>query len=609
MKQLHKALLAVVLLMTSSCRDFLDLTPTDFVNPGNYYQTAEQLNAARNSVYAILADGSLYQANVLYMVGWEGDEGYMNRNSIVTGPHNYNFTSSDSYVSGFWRVLYNGINRANVLLENVDRNPELDEKLRKEIKGETLFLRGYYHFLLVQYFGDVPLKTVSSASVLSVHLARTPAREVYDQIVKDMTEAEEMVADITEVGHAGRITKSAVRGVLARVCLNMAGHPINDSSKWNDARMWAKKVMDDGASGHALNPSFPRVFINQAADLYDIKESIWEVEFWGTLDGVVTKWGLQGFYNGPVNYYNLTTGRMDAYINITAKLYNAYQPGDIRKHWTIQHFDYEREGPNGAKTFKSEPATELAKYGIAPAKFRREYETALPKTVLGSGINVPLLRYSDVLLMFAEAENELNGPTPAAIDAINLVSRRAWSTGIRSISVVNGGSGYTEAPEVTFSGGGGAEAKAIIKDGVVTAIQLENDELTFYKYGNYSSPPTITITGGGGSGAQAVATIFTRQDAEVPAAASASKESLRAFIRAERMRELAFEGFRKSDLHRWGVFFEVMQDMANTINHDAPGAWYIENYRRVQQPKHQYWPIPQEELIVNKAIVQNPGWE
>jgi hypothetical protein len=600
MRQLHKALLAGVILMTSSCNDFLDLTPTDFVNPGNYYQTEEHLKAARNSVYSMLGETPLYRADALYMLGWEGDEGYMNRNSIVTGPHNYNFTSSDSYVSGFWRTLYNGINRANVLLENVDRNPELDERLRKEIRGETLFLRGYFHFLLVQYFGDVPLKTASSASVLSVHLARTPAREVYDQIVEDMTAAEEMVPDIREVGHSGRITKSAVRGILARVCLNMAGYPINDSSKWADARMWAKKVMDDGASGHALNPSFPQVFINHAADLYDIKESIWEAEFWGTLDGVVTKYGMQGFYNGPVNYYNLITGRSDAYINITAKLYNAYEPGDIRKHWTIQHFNYEMEGPNGAKTFKSEPVTEVEKYMIAPAKWRREYETALPKTVLGS----------DVLLMFAEAENELNGPTPAAVEAINLIRRRAWSTGIKSIRVVNGGRGYTAEPEVIFSGGSGsgAEAKAVVKDGIVTAIQLENDELAFYKYGNYSTAPVVTITGGGGSGAEAVATIFTREDAEVPATASGSKENLRAFIRAERMRELAFEGFRKTDLHRWGIFFEVMQDMANTINHDAPGAWYADNYGRVQS-KHQYWPIPQEELIVNKAIIQNPGWE
>ncbi len=609
MKLLYKTLLLVTLLMTS-CSDFLQLTPTDFVSPENYYQTEDHLEAARNSVYTTLTEGSLYMADALYLYGWEGDEGYMNRSAIVTGPHNYNFSASDSWVTGFWAALYRGINRANVVLENVDRNPELKEKLRNEIRGETLFLRGYLYFLLVQYFGDVPLKTASSASVLSVNAARTPAREVYDQILKDMTDAEALVADISEVRHPGRVTKSAVRGVLARVCLHMAGQPINDASKWTEARNWAKKVMDDASAGHALNPSFPQVFINHAADLYDIKESIWEVEFWGNGTGARTKHGYHGFYNGPANYYNLTTGRSDAYLNVTAKLYNAFEPGDLRKYWTIQHFDYEREGPNGGKTFKQDPASEEAKYYLCPAKARREYETLLPKAVIGAGQNVPLLRYSDVLLMFAEAENELNGPTPAVVDAINQVRRRAWSAGIKSIEITNGGSGYTTAPQVTFSGGNGsgAEARAIIRDGRVTEIRFENDELTFYKNGKYSSAPAVAISGGGGSGATAVATLFTETSPNVPATASQSRESMRAFIRDERMRELAFEGFRKSDLHRWGIFFEVMQDMANTITHDSPGAWFAANYRRVEQ-KHKYWPIPNDELIVNKSIVQNPGWE
>lgn len=596
----------------TSCRDFLDLTPTDFVNPGNYYQTEAHLEAARNSVYSSLTAGALYSADALYLYGWEGDEGYMNRSSIVTGPHNYNFTTSDSWVTGLWSSLYSGINRANVVLENVDRNPELKESLRTEVRGEALFLRAYFYFLLVQHYGDVPLKTVSSANVLSVQASRTPVREVYAQILKDMTEAEALVPNIEKIRQSGRVTKSAVRGVLARVCLNMAGQPINDASKWADARSWAKKVIDDAAAGHGLNASFPQVFINHAADLYDIKESIWEAEFWGNGTGNLSKHGYgQGWYNGPANYYNMTTGRSDAYMNVTAKLYNTYEPGDIRKYWTIQMFNYEPTGPNGNKTFKQEITSESAKYLLCPAKWRREYETLEPKAAIGSGENVPLLRYSDVLLMFAEAENELNGATQPAVDAINQVRKRSFSTGIKGIRVVNGGSGYTTAPEVKFSteSGSGAVAKAIVKDGQVSEIRFDNDELTFYKNGKYTAPPTITITGGNGSGATAVATgVFTSADANVPATVSQSKEGLRNFIRAERMRELAFEGFRKYDLLRWGTFFEVMQDMGNTIAHDYPGAWFAENFRRVQ-PKHQYWPIPNDELIVNKAIIQNPGWE
>src|SRR5690606_30708580 len=120
--------------------------------------------------------------------------------------------------------------------------------------------------------------------------------------------------------------------------------------------------------------------------------------------------------------------------------------------------------------------------------------------------------FADVLLMFAEAENEVNGgPTPAAIEAVNRVRQRAWSSGVKTITVTNGGSGYTSAPKVTFSGGNGleAEATAIVTDGKVTAINLARDStgIMFYAEGKYSSTPTISIEGGDGSGATATATI------------------------------------------------------------------------------------------------------
>src|SRR5690606_19088112 len=146
------------------------------------------------------------------------------------------------------------------------------------------------------------------------------------------------------------------------------------------------------------------------------------------------------------------------------------------------------------------------------AKWRREYETLLPKAPTTTPQNSPIIRFSDILLMFAEAENEVNnGPTPAAIEAVNRVRQRSWSTGVKTITLTNGGSGYTSAPTVTFTGGNGsnAEATAKIEDGKVTAITLNRDPagIMFYSEGKYSSPPTITIEGGEGTGATATATI------------------------------------------------------------------------------------------------------
>lgn len=248
------------------------------------------------------------------------------------------------------------------------------------------------------------------------------------------------------------------------------------------------------------------------------------------------------------------------------------------------------------------------KFSRYPAKWRREYETLLPKHATTTPENFPLLRYSDVLLMFAEAENELNGPTPEAVNAVNKVRQRAWSSGINTITVTNGGTGYTTAPLVTFSGNGGAEATAKIDKGAVTSITLTRDAVTFYKSGNYASPPVITLSGGGGSGAEAVATVYKKEDGNMKPADYASKESFRNFIRDERLRELNFEGLRKSDLIRWGVFVETMIDMANTISIQVPTAVYKRAYAGVEQ-KHLLMPIPTSELNVNEIIRQNPGWE
>src|SRR5690554_7938050 len=96
-----------------------------------------------------------------------------------------------------------------------------------------------------------------------------------------MTTAEPLVAGIAELGFGGQINKSAVRGMLARVNLHAAGEPLRDANGYAEASKWAKMVIDDTEAAHALNPNYPEIFMNLAGDRYDIKESIWEVEFWG----------------------------------------------------------------------------------------------------------------------------------------------------------------------------------------------------------------------------------------------------------------------------------------------------------------------------------------
>src|SRR5690606_25371999 len=153
---------------------------------------------------------------------------------------------ASSSVQSLYGIHWIGIGRANFLLAYVDKNPEIPQEVRDRIRGEALFLRAHYYSLLVRMFGGVPLVLDPVTSPNDVHVPRATAQEVYDQVIKDMKEAEGLVADIQSLGYGGRVNKSAVRGMLARVYLHMAGEPLKDISKYEEARTWTKKIIDEG---------------------------------------------------------------------------------------------------------------------------------------------------------------------------------------------------------------------------------------------------------------------------------------------------------------------------------------------------------------------------
>lgn len=599
------------MLSLGSCKKFLETEPTDFLNPSNYYDTEAQLQFARAGAYSPLGANGLWGSWANYLLNFSADEGYMNRPTLTTGPWNYFYSTGDQYLTGMWLNLYNGINRVNVVLENVDKNTGIAQVKRDAIRGEMLFLRGYYYSILAQYFGGVPIKTSSTTSVVDVDIARNTLKEVYDQILKDMTAAEPLVPAIATLGYPGAINKSAVRGILARVNLHMAGEPLKDKTRYAEASKWAKMVIDDAAAGHTLNASYPQIFINLAQDKYDIKESLWEVEFWGNGTDQFTETTNNGWINGPTSANPVA--RADAYMNVTSKFYDSFEDGDNRKWWNIPHFNYATSGAAGTKAVQPLPLTGAVKNGRNTGKYRREFETLLPRAATTTPQNVILLRFSDILLMWAEAENEISGaPTAAAIEAVNKVRRRGWSTGVKTITVTNGGSGYTTAPTVTFSsgiGGNTATGVATITAGVVTAITLNRDDtgIKFNQEGNYAAEPTVSITGGEGSGATATTTIHSQTDANLVPSKTASKAGFLAAIQEERYRELAFEGLRKGDLLRWGNFLAIYQDMADRLQQDSPGAFFVSWYRNASA-KDLLMPIPNSEISTNQKMVQNPGW-
>jgi len=407
-------LLIVILITGASCKKFLSTIPLDSVTPINYYKTESDLNKALAGVYDRLGDFRTY-GRALYTYLTFDDEHYAK--GQTSGVFANQIDASTLEINRCWETLYTGIERANMLLDNIG-NANVTPAVKDEIKGQTLALRAYYYFLLVDMWGGVPLKLTSTKSPTEPALPRAPAAEVYAQIVKDLKEAEGLVKTITSYGHNGRVSKTAVQGILAKVYLTMAGYPLNDVAKYADAKTYAEKVIQSGE--HALNADYKQIFINHSQNVYDIKECLWEVEFYGDNQGVIKEGGSLGSYMGIFNL-DVASGYANDIMHITAKLYNSFSADDLRRDWVCAPFRY--VVTNGVPVKTDWLPTNI--YERSVGKWRREYEP-LPRNQEYTPTNFPLLRYADILLMFAEAENEINGPTTAAYNAINMVRRRGY---------------------------------------------------------------------------------------------------------------------------------------------------------------------------------------
>lgn len=423
MKRIYSIILVIAAAgAISSCKKTLNTEPLSFAAPEANYSSESQLVQALAGVYDVLgrAREQLYANKLFNQLGACTDEGFYARNNVVIGPMVYNFDYTDPDIDQTWQTLYIGIERANNLIYYINTPKSMDPAARNAILGEAKFLRGYYYFLLVSKFGDVPLRleptTITGAG--SVEVARTPSKEVYAQILADMKDAEAKCYPATKFGYSSRVSQTTVQGILARVCLTMAGYPLLDKTKYGDALSWATKVKQSGI--HSLNPSYRQIFINEAQDVYEIKEAMWEADFMGNDLTTNQEQGRVGNTNGitytAANFPD--TGYSYGFINVTKKLYDLYGAGDLRRDWAIAPYGY-------SGTNRVDKGALI--YDRNCGKWRRSYETLTPKSKNNTGINFPILRYADVLLMLAEADNQVNGsPSAAAYDAINQVRRRGY---------------------------------------------------------------------------------------------------------------------------------------------------------------------------------------
>lgn len=396
-------LAAAITLITVSCSSLLDKDPISDLTSGNFLQQGKDAEAVLAGAYDMLQ--SEYYIFDLFI---NGD--VISDNCYAGGDNPNNFqldqfrvTTTNGNVERDWAYLYQGISRANAVLDNVPglNNPTLSETRKAQILGEASFLRAMHYFQLVNLWGDVPLVTsvVNSTDPEVVQVPRAPVIAVYDLIIADLEYAAANLPDRFP-GQAGRATRGAANALLAKA---WAHHPMPDWAKVNAA---CDEVINSGV--YSLLPNFGRLWDNSSKNS---AESIFEIQFIG--GSPESNWGVQ-LYLPPSQ-----TGDNWRKFNTPANdLVNAFEQADDSIRFTASIL-WESNLPWQDENYPS---------GRIPFPFKQRQPNSW-----SSPSHIMLLRYADILLLKAEALNEL-GQSPAAIPFLNQVRTRAGLPGTTAVS-------------------------------------------------------------------------------------------------------------------------------------------------------------------------------
>lgn len=414
-----------VMMTNTSCEKFLEKRDPSNIGPDVYYtipQHAEAAIAAIHGQTRFFGGGAgifAHNFQMLEMVtGTAKSE--TGQNSDLNNLIGLGYNGDNLFVRNWWNGLYSVIAQANLALERVPPITPMDDAAKKRLLGEAQFLRAWAYFYLVRLYGDVPLILAPvDASSEDLYPARKSAEEVYAAIISDLSAAESSGLPMTDA--TGHISLGAVKSLLAEVYLTMAGFPLNKgASHYTLAANKANEVITSGAFSLFTNYN----------DLHSTAqenkgEHIFQVQYLaGVADNPIQEELLPNFKE--VSKYGTEIGS----IVPTLQFYRSYEPGDKR---TVdrQGFFYTSYYTGGNGALKDLSAPYIFKHFDVIA-----HGTAGVEGTGQSSLNYNQIRYAQVLLTFAEAQNEVTGPSTAAYNALKAIRDRA---------------GLTTPPQATFS--------------------------------------------------------------------------------------------------------------------------------------------------------------
>ena len=363
--------------MAVGCKDeFLDLAPVSNSNANNFYKTREDFDLAVNAAYATLYTFYAPESGVSYTEQL-GDNATLYNVAGTQADRwafkDYALRTSNVEVYRFWQEDYKALFSVNIVLDKIEAAP-VDATYKEQVKAQMQFLRALYYYNMVQLWGDVPLVTRPLTTDESYKVLRSPAAEVYTQIIQDLQYAADKLPLATAVTAPGRASKGAAQTLLAKVYLIQ-----NDKGA-------AAQVLQEVVSSnqYALLPQYASLWeVNNK----NTKESVFEIQYKG---GSGNPYSNYWTAFAPTENFVLTQygGGMN---QVTDDLYNEYEAGDPRRDASIS-----TGYTNKAGTF-------------IPIKFPIKWMDRNAQVVGGrelSNNNFMVLRYADVLLMLAEATGD-----------------------------------------------------------------------------------------------------------------------------------------------------------------------------------------------------------
>ncbi len=660
LKSIYLPLTAIVLSLVS-CQNDISLDPLTLVET-NTAASKAQLQSQLAGVYNVLEteQGSgcgLYTHALWGYLTANTDESF--RTDAFTGTttqvltESYRSSSSDATYFGFWRQLYIGIERANVLLQVVDKPKDLTEVERNDIRGQAKFLRAYYFYLLVSNFGDVPLKIIPSSQLgTNFSIARTPAKEVYNFIIKEMTDAEPLVNTISKNGVTVLVSKTAVQGVLARVCLTMAGSPINDQSKYADALSWAQKVINSGE--HDLNyttvaspqllglpilpdtPAYSKVFINNMQNTVTVagnNEQIWDAAFLSksNTSGSYANTGFPalqqlGYLIGIPTSGTVTNvvGQAAGTYRVFPTMYKRYENGDLRRDWAIATYKYTTSSSTAV------PANSPLRPSFSTVDIAIKGTGSNPGTGATAVATVDPLTGKLASVVLTNGGSGYTSATSSISNTLTTISGSATFTltlgtgtnagKIATIAINNAGSGFPTVCDRSV-GKWRREYEINVPSSRPTTITSCNFPILRYADVLLMAAEADLNVNGGTPSATAVgyynkvrrrAFGYNEASSSIPTGVVVTTFTMNDIMN-ERSRELCFEGQRKNDLLRWGkmesAFNTLLSDNATLVTASYTNAANIAAQNFLSNPiKYAKFPIPQSEFSSNYLLTQNVGW-